>query len=336
MERLFCGIDLGTRVSSICVIDSNKKGVKRWSGANSEMANIIRGFCPNVHCIVEATPLAESVCKAVEELGGTIEIVDSRHTKALLHGKKKTDRIDAQVLAELAQMGWYRPIHRKDGKCREQRTYLVARAQIVKSATALKNSIYGLLKANGIVLSDSGADRKFSSRVRAAMTGAPQLVREGISKLLICWVQLEREATRMYRQLNKIANKDETAALLMSVPGVGAATAVAFSSTIATHARFSDKKKVASYVGLAPRVYQSGDTNYNGHITKSGDALLRWLLIEAATVMLTRTKQSFALKEWGLRLAEKKGMAKAKVSVARKIAELLFVMWKKNTTFEAA
>lgn len=336
MDTLFCGIDLGTRASSVCVIDSGKRVIKRWSGKNKELSGVIGEFGSGIHCVIETSPLAESVCRSIEDVGGTIEIIDSRHAKALLHGKKKTDRIDAQVLAELAQMGWYKPIHRKEGKCREQRTFLVARAQIVKSATSLKNTIRGMFKANGVVLPKGGDGQVFVRTVREAMKTLPALVQSSITQLLACWIQLHRSEARMYRTLDNVARKDDTASLLMTVPGVGAATAIGFASTIATHTRFSDKKKVASYLGLAPKVYQSGDTNYHGHITKKGDSLLRWLLTEAANAILTRITEPFALQEWGLRLVEQKGMAKAKVAVARKLSELLFTMWRTNKAFVAA
>jgi transposase len=283
--------------------------------------------------VVESSPLAESLSRSVEELGATIEVIDSRHTKSVLNGRKKTDRIDAQVLAELAQLGWYKPVHRKEGKSREQRSFLVARSQVVRSATSLKNTLRGLFKSHGIVLSQGRDGAAFVKAVREAMWGLPSLVQESIRSLLSCWIQLHRTQASMYRTLNKIAKQDATASLLMTVPGVGAATAVGFASTIATHTRFSDKKKVASYLGLAPRVYQSGETSYHGHITKQGDRLLRWLLTEAANSILTRVKQSFPLREWGLRLAEKKGLAKAKVAVARKLAELLFTLWKAGQPF---
>jgi len=193
-----------------------------------------------------------------------------------------------------------------------------------------------MLKAHGIVLPKGGDGAAFVKTVRDAIAPLPFMVQASLRHLLVCWIQLHRAQVSMYRGLEREAKKDPTATLLMTVPGVGAATAIGFSSTIATHTRFSDKKKVASYIGLAPRVYQSGDTNYHGHITKKGDALLRWLLIEAANAVLTRIKQPFPLKEWGLRLVEKKGMAKAKVAVARKLAELLFTIWRTQKAFVAA
>lgn len=314
-------------------MDNNKKVLHEWSGKNTQLAREIKRYSPDILCVVESSPLAETVCKWVEELGGKVEIVDSRHTKAILCGKKKTDRIDARVLAELAQMGWYRAVFRKDGKAREQRSFLVARQQIVKSATAMKNAIRGVLKASGVVLSKGKDGAAFESAVRESMKELPPLVRDSISNLLECWLQLHRTQAEMYRKLTKEAERDKTASLLMTVPGVGAATALGFVSTINNTQRFADKKQVASYLGLAPRVHQSGDTSYHGPITKQGDPLLRWLLCEAANSILTRVQQSFPLREWGLKLKERVGLAKAKVAVARKLAELLFTMWKTEKAF---
>lgn len=336
MRELFCGIDVGTRASAICLINNEKKVVKRWQGSTSKVSEVLKDFGPKVHCVTESGPLAETICAAVEKHGATIEIVDSRHTKAILKGKKKTDRIDAQVLAELAQLGWYKPIHRKSGVNREQRSYLVARDQTVRSATRMKNCIRGLLKSHGIVLPKGTDGREFMRQVRDACNTLPYMLRDGVRGLLVCWIKLHRTQLRMYKMLDKMVKKNPTAKLLTSIPGVGAATAFGFVCTIATHTRFSKKKQVASYFGLAPRIHQSGDTNYNGRITKQGDSLMRFLLVEAAHSLLTRTRKPSPLREWGLKLAERKGMGKAKVAVARKLTELMFTMWQKNQPYMVA
>ena len=88
MNKYFCGIDLGVRSSSICIIDENKKIVQRWQGRTSSIAKEIGKRAGKIHCVIEAGPLAESICVAVEGVGASIEIIDSRHTKALLHGNK--------------------------------------------------------------------------------------------------------------------------------------------------------------------------------------------------------------------------------------------------------
>lgn len=333
MNKLFCGIDLGTRSSSFCIIDEKKALVRRWSGKNEHLVSELSKEGKELQCVVEASPLAESTCDKVEAIGSKIEIVDSRHTKALLHGKKKTDKIDAQVLAEIAQLGWYKPIYRKSGKARNQRTVLGGRAAIVKVATQIKNTIRGLLKVHGLVLPSSCEGEVFVKGVSEISKNLPKEVQSIIRDLVSVWQVAHNCQREEYKELTKAAKKDSTAKRLMTVPGVGPATALGFASTIAAHERFKDPKHVASYLGLVPRVYQSGATHFHGRITKQGDKLVRWLLIESASCLLTRTKASFPLKEWGLKLAEKKGMAKAKIAVARRLAILLFTLWRKNIDF---
>ena len=98
--------------------------------------------------------------------------------------------------------------------------------------------------------------------------------------------------------------------------------------------RFRRGEEVGDYVGLTPRVYQSGEVEYRGRITREGDKLLRWLLVEAAHNLLTRG-QDCALKRWGKRLERRKGSAKAKVAVARKLAILLWRIWLRREPFQA-
>lgn len=333
MNELFCGIDAGVRSSSICILNREKELIRRWSGKTSEMADVFREYGSRLRCVVETAPLAESICQMVEKVGGRIEIIDSRHTKALLHGKKKTDRIDAATLAELALLGWYKVIYRKDGAARELRTILGARAAVVSTTTTIKNTIRGFFRAHGVVL-PSGLDGiKFTRGVNVAMPQLPASVQGAIRELLEIWESTHQRQYRAYRSLARMARKDEVARRLMTVPGVGPATALCFIATIASHERFKSPKQVSSYIGLAPRVYQSGETNYHGSITKHGDKLLRWLMVEAASSMLTRVRASFPLREWALKLAEKKGFAKAKVALARRLAELLFVLWRKEASF---
>jgi transposase len=335
MIKLFCGIDLGTRSSALCIVDETKKVIHRWGGSNAKLSEELGKWTSKaaVRCVVEAGPLAESICLKVESVGATIEIVDSRHTKALLHGKKKTDRIDAQVLAELCLMGWYKPVFRKSGEAREARVLIAGRVRLVEVCTELKNSIRGLLKSLGIVLPAGCEGERFVDAVEEAVEKVSEDIQRTILDLLEVWREAHRRQKLSYKKLGQIAVKDATSKRSMTVPGIGPATALAFTATIATHNRFQNGAQVAAYVGLAPTVHQSGDTEFHGRITKKGDRLLRWLLVEAAGVIMTRVKQSFPLREWALRLATRKGAAKAKVALARRLAVLLFTLWKTETDF---
>jgi transposase len=239
------------------------------------------------------------------------------------------------MLSELCRSGWYEAVHRKSGKARELRSFMTARKQLVESSTAMASSIRGILRAHGIKLEAGSADKSFSLQVQHAMESLPDCVRGALMELLQAFELLHAQQRRMYKQLSAIAKEDEVSKRLMTIPGVGCATAAAFVATIDDPERFPDGEAVASYLGLTPSVYQSGETEYRGRITKQGDKLLRWLLVEAAHVLLTRSNTPCALKDWGLRLQKEKGTGKARVAVARKLAALMFTLWKSGEDFHA-
>ena len=119
----------------------------------------------------------------------------------------------------------------------------------------------------------------------------------------------------------------------MTVPGVGPITALAFMATIDDPTRFKRSRTVGAYCGLTTRRYASGEVDWRGRISKCGDSLLRSYLFEAASALLTRTERACALKTWGLKLAKRTCMKKAKTAVARKLAVLLHRMWCDGTEF---
>ncbi len=114
----------------------------------------------------------------------------------------------------------------------------------------------------------------------------------------------------------------------MSIPGIGAVTATSFTTAIEDPENFRKSRSVGAWLGLTTRRYQSGEVDYDGHISRRGDAHLRGLLYEAATVILTRTRADSALRAWGLKLREKIGFKRAAVAVARKLAVIMHAMLK--------
>src|SRR5438045_9713483 len=112
----------------------------------------------------------------------------------------------------------------------------------------------------------------------------------------------------------------------MTVPGVGPITALCFKATIDDPTRFKRSRSVGAYVGLTSRRHSSGEVDWTGRISKCGDAMLRTYLFEAANVLLTRVPKWSALKAWGIRLAKRNGLRKAKGAVARKVGGILHRM----------
>jgi transposase len=120
----------------------------------------------------------------------------------------------------------------------------------------------------------------------------------------------------------------------MTIPGVGPVTALAFKATIDQVDRFDTSKALGAHLGLTPRVYQSGEIDRSGHISKCGDRMMRHLLYEAATVLMTRTRKWSRLRAWGIAIAKRRGMKRATVAVARKLAVIMHRMWVTGGEFE--
>ncbi len=331
----YCGIDLASKASAICVMgDSQEISLEGTCTTDVDgFRRLLKGYS-GLRCVVEASPLSEWVADIVESLGHEVIVIDPRKAKAVLTSKKKTDKLDARNLARMAATGWYTAVHRKSAESRLLRSALIARKGLVDTQRQQNNRIRGLLRAHGIVLGRVGS-QVFERRVLDQLEQrCPGLI-PAIRPLLEIWSTLRVSITRLTRQIRQMARQDRTSQLLMTVPGVGPLISSAFIATIDDPGRFARSEQVAAYLGLVPRVSQSGETEYRGRITKDGDRLLRWLLVEAAHVLLTRSGQDCALKRWGKRIEQKKGAAKAKVAVARKLAMVLHRMWLTNTPFEA-
>ena len=333
----YCGIDLGNKETTIAIRDRRKQVIMEESIETTEQGveSVFNRYMKLI-CIVEAAPMAEWFCSEVKKYGHEITIVCARKAKAVLSAKnlkKKTDKRDARGLAELCQSGWYESVHRKSEEARDMRSFLTARKQLVQCSLALASSIRGILRAHGIRLKGESDSPKFAGKARSAIEKLPDCAKQGVDELLKAFVLLHEQQRALYRKLEKHTKKNEITDLLMTHPGVGPATAAAFVATIDDPNRFADGEKVASYIGLTPSVYKSGDTEHYGSITKTGDKLLRWLLVESANILLTRSKSECGLRRWGLRLSEKKGSGKAKVAVARRLCSILWKMWKDRTEF---
>ena len=164
--------------------------------------------------------------------------------------------------------------------------------------------------------------------------GEDHQLRGVIEPLLSIHEHVCEQQSKFDEEVRRLAKSDETTRRLMTVPGVGVVTALTFRHTIDDPSRFRSASSVGAYLGLTPRRNQSGETDTNGKISRWGDRLLRTYLFEAATVLLYRTKKWSSLKAWGMKLAKRIGMKKAKVAIARKIAVILHCIWVDGTSFE--
>jgi transposase len=211
------------------------------------------------------------------------------------------------------------------------RTVLNNRALLVGIRQDLENQVRSVLKTFGMVLGKGRSN--FVDRVTEHVSDKRLLLRL-VRPLLIAWQAIREQLQRVDKKALAIAAQDDTCRRFMTVPGVGAITALAFKTTIDNPWRFTSSAKVGAYLGMTPRRYASGETDRAGRISKCGDGLVRTYLVEAAGVLLTRSRATSDLRDWGLRLAKRSSGAKARVAVGRKLAVILLRIWTGNTVFQ--
>lgn len=283
--------------------------------------------------VFETGPLAVWFYHAFTEEGVPAICIDARHAKAALDmAANKTDANDADGLAQLAEIGYFREVRVKGFDSMLTRTLVNARARLVRITTELSNQIRGVMKTFGLVVA-AGKGNTFEKNVRDHLVDQEALAAI-VLPLLEAWRTLRIQAVELCRQLVADARQNEACQLLMSIPGVGVITATSFAAAIEDPANFRKSRSVGAWLGLTTRRYQSGEVDYDGHISRRGDSHLRGLLYEAATVMLTRSSIDSGLRAWGLKLKERLGFKRAAVAVARKLAVTMHAMLKSGTFFD--
>lgn len=331
----YIGLDVSLKDTAVSV---RRNGKRVWRGKCAShpqaLATLIRKHAPNAERVVfETGPLSVWFFHALSAEGLPAICIDARHAKAALDmAPNKTDANDADGLAHLAEVGFYRAVRVKGFDSMLTRTLVAARAQLRKTIGQMSNQIRGLMKTFGLVV-PKGAGRVFEDNIRRLLAGEAALSRIMLP-LLEAWRSLRARAAELDKQLISSSRGNEASALLMSIPGVGAVTASSYVAAIEDPANFRSSRSVGAWLGLTTRRYQSGEVDYGGHISRRGDKHLRALLYEAATTILTRVTADSDLRTWGMALREKIGFKRATIAVARKLAVIMHSMLKSGQPFQ--
>lgn len=334
----FVGLDVSQKLTAICVVDET--GRRLWRGQCAtdpgQIEHAVRrqaGEDANIG--VETGPMTPWLVHELRGRGLNVVCLDARHASAALKMQmNKTDQNDAEGLAQIMRTGWYRPVHVKSLDAHRARALLGARAQLVGMTTRLSNHIRGVLKTFGML---PGAMRglPFDRRVEELLADRDDLV-PIVRPMLAVWRQLREQIAAFDKEVRALTKKDPICRLLMSVPGIGVLSVLAYVSTVEDPGRFARSRSVGAHMGLTPRQYQSGEVDRSGRISRCGDTLARTLLYEAAVVLLTRVKRASPLKDWAQAIAKRSGIGKARVALARKLAVILHSIWRSGEPFRCS
>jgi transposase len=330
----FAGMDVSVKETSVCILDDAGKILKEVKVASEPQALLKVLGNPSYRFKrigLEAGPLSQWLFSALAEAELPVICVETRHMQAVLKAQiNKTDRNDARGIAQMMRVGVYRPVHVKTLRSQKLRMLLTHRKLLQSKAIAIENDLRGTLRNFGLKVGMVGTVR-FEARIQELVETIPDLV-VLVEPLLVVRRALREQIIILHRRLLAIVRDDEVCRRLMTTPGVGPVVALTYRATVDVPARFRKSKSVGAVFGLTSTRYQSGDIDWSGRISRCGDEMMRMMLYEAAHSMLRSKKWSW-LKAWAMQIARRRGMKKAIVALARRMAVIMHRIWVDGTEF---
>src|SRR6266540_3219440 len=331
----FAGLDVSVKETSICIVDDTGK-IVREARVASEPEALLQVLTNTIYRFkrvgLEAGPLSQWLYSVLAEAGLPVICVETRHMRAVLKAQiNKTDRNDARGIAQMMRVGLYRPVHVKTLRSQKLRMLLTHRKLLQSKAIAIENDLRATLRNFGLKVGMVGTV-KFEARIKELVENLPDLAIL-VEPLLVVRRVLREQITVLHRRLLAIVRDDDVCRRLMTVPGVGPVVALTFRVTVDVPARFRNSKAVGAVFGLTPSKYQSGESDRTGGISRCGDEMMRAMLYEAAQILLVRSAKWSWLKAWAMKIARHRGMKKAIVALARRLAVIMHRMWVDGTEF---
>jgi len=333
----YIGCDVSMKAISVCVMEENGRVLMRKEvAASPEMLLLaIKPYLPDALVGLEAGSTSDWLVRALREAGAETVCLETHHArKALSAQPVKTDKNDAEGLAQLLRTGWYKQVHVKREDTQEMKCWLEARETAKHKQQDAKNAIRGLVKPFGILL-PSGSGREWTQAVRERLKKERPGVSAVLKPLIAVYEALCDAMAEYDKHIETYAKRDEVCKRLQTIDGIGPINAFAFKAVIEDPGRFSSNRDVGAYLGLTPRIYASGETERRGHISRAGCEAMRSLLFEAAQVLLARCKRMSPLKSWAMRLCKKRPTKVVVAALARKLGVLMLAMWKNGTDFNS-
>ena len=331
----FAGLDVSVKDTSVCIVDDTGRIVREVKVASEPealLAVLTNPLYRFKRIGLEAGPLSQWLFSALAEAGLPAICVETRHMRAVLQAQiNKTDRNDARGMAQMMRAGLYRPVHVKTLRSQKLRMLLTHRKLLQSKAIAIDNDLRGTLRNFGLKVGVAGG-LKFEARIRELVENLPDLA-ELVEPLLIVRRTLREQIGVLHGRLLAIVRTDDVCRRLMTVPGVGPVVALTYRATVDVPARFRNSKAVGAVFGLTPSKYQSGEIDRSGAISRCGDEMMRAMLYEAAHIMLVRSTKWSWLKAWAMKIARQRGIKKAIVALARRLAVILHRIWVDGSEF---
>ena len=335
---IYIGVDLHLRFCYMTVLNTSGAILRQGRVAN-DAANLQAFFnawkAPGkeeekILVAVEACGFWPAFVEVVEPLVDRVVLVHPAKVKAIASAKLKNDRVDSAVLAQLLRANFLPEAWKANRETRDLRERLRLRISLAQDRTRYKNQVHATLHQHGLTAPVSDLFGTGGRAWLSAVVVRPP-TRQTIDTGLRMIEQLDREVQVLDRQLRQAAQEDPDARCLMSIPGIGAFTAMVLKAEIGDIRRFPNKKSLYNYAGLIPVMRDSAASQHRGGITHAGSRLLRWVMSEAA---LTAARYSPPVRAWYERLARRKHPHVARTALARKLLGVVWALWTHGVCFD--
>lgn len=327
-------IDLHKRDSQIRIVTAAGEVTDCRIRTTRAAFTAVFGSRPRLRVLLEASTESEWVAQQIEALGHEAVVADPNY--APMYGTRtrriKTDLRDTAALADACVHGTYRAVHRRSAAQRHQQWQLAVRDQLVRTRTRAISVVRAVTRSVGTRLPGG---RSASVGARLATLDLPPAVRTTLAPLEALITHTSQAVAQIEAGIERAVGADPIGQRLLTAPGMGPVTVAAYIAAIDDPHRFRTASQVAHYLGLVPGERSSGERQRRGRLLRSAQPRVQWLLVQAGWRVLRSTDPAAApLRAWGTAIAARRGRQIAAVAIARRLARVLWAMWRDARGFE--
>jgi transposase len=329
------GLDLHKRESQLCIGHDDGTVEERRIVTSRERFTAVLGGRPRARMLLEASTESEWVARHLESLGHEVIVADPNFAAmyATRSRRTKTDRRDARTLMEACRLGAYRPAYRLSDARRHVRAELAVREALVRPRTRYIALAKALVRRDGLRVAGSES-HLVAQRITAL--DLPATLAAELAPLFALLAPLTAQIAEADERIAALTATAPAVALLTTAPSIGPITAAAIVATIDDVTRFRSAHQFEAYLGVVPSERSSGEQRRLGRITKAGNARARYLLVEAGwRILRSKSDETAAMRAWALGIAARRGKRIAVVALARRLAGILYAMWRNQRPYDA-
>ena len=343
-KRFWAGLDVGVETTSLCVIDDRGEILReavcptKVKDVHQELAFMKRRRFSKVG--LEAG-VGTTLARGLRNLGYSVDIYEARQlSKFLRLRRNKTDAGDAFGIAQAGRLATpiVSKVHLKTFECQSLASRLAIRRHLIGARIRAVNQLCRQIESFGGRVRPCRTAKELHSaaevQIREIFGRDPNALVMEFRYLLSQCEDLFHHQQCVDRELRRVALENDVCCRFMQIPGVGPICALTFYTAVGEPCRFRKSASVGSYLGLTPRLFESGLTHRMGRISKMGHKATRSLLVQASAQFMRRSGEDLELHAWASRIEGRRGRGRSRVALARKLAIVMLAMWKNGANFQ--